>query len=85
MSTVTFNLSFQDTLIREVDDFAKREARSRSELLREAARLYIQRQKRWDSLFAFGDSVVRETGLTPDDVTKEIRQARKARQGKTPK
>ncbi len=85
MSTVTFNLSFQDTLIREVDAFAKREARSRSELLREAARLYIQRQKRWDSLFAFGDSVVRETGLTSDDVTKEIRQARKARQGKIPK
>jgi predicted transcriptional regulator len=83
MRTVTFNLSFQGTLISEVDELAKRESRSRSELLREAARLYIQRQKRWECLFALGDSVVRESGLAPDDVEKEIRSFRKAKGKKT--
>lgn len=83
MSTVTFNLSFQDTLMREVDALAKRESRSRSELLREAARLYIQRQQRWESAFALGDAVVREAGLEPDDVAKEIRATRKRRAKKT--
>ena len=43
---VTVNLSFQDTLLKEIDAEAKRESRSRSELLREASRLYIQRQMR---------------------------------------
>ena len=85
MNSVTFNLSFQNTLIAEVDELARRESRSRSELLREAARLYIERQKRWDALFTLGDSVVRESGLTPDDVATEIRTVRKAKRGKTAK
>ena len=83
MNTVTFNLSFQNTLISEVDALAKRESRSRSELLREAARLYIQRQKRWESLFALGDSVVRESGLSQGDVAREIQTLRKAKAKKT--
>ncbi len=83
MNTVTFNLSFQEALIREVDAWAKRESRSRSEFLREAARLYIQRQKRWETVFAWGDSVVRESGLAADDVAPEIRAVRKTRGKKT--
>ena len=83
MGTVTFNLSFQDALIREVDARAKLESRTRSELLREAARLYIQRQKRWESLFALGDTVVREAGLEPNDVAKEVKAVRKSRAKKT--
>lgn len=83
MNTVTFNLSFQGALIGEVDALAKRESRSRSELLREAARLYIQRQKRWESLFALGDSVVRESGLSKSDVAREIQALRKAKAKKT--
>jgi len=85
MSTVTFNLSFQDALIREVDALAKRESRTRSELLREAARLYIQRQKRWESAFALGNAMVREAGLEPEDVAKEIKAVRKSRAKKTAK
>lgn len=85
MSTITFNLSFQDTLIAEVDALARRESRSRSDLLREAARLYIQRQKRWESLFALGDSVVREADLSPDDVAHEIQAVRKAKGKKMPR
>lgn len=79
MNTVTFNLSFQKALINEVDVLAKRESRSRSELLREAARLYIERQKKWEFLFTLGASVVRESGLSPDDVAREIKILRKAK------
>jgi metal-responsive CopG/Arc/MetJ family transcriptional regulator len=42
MSTVTVNISFQDALLADIDATARREARSRSELLREAARLYVR-------------------------------------------
>ena len=41
MSTITVNISFQDRLLADIDRIAHRESRSRSELLREAARLYI--------------------------------------------
>lgn len=54
MSTTTVNISFQNSLLAEIDAEARRESRSRSELLWEAARTYIRRQRQWDSVFALG-------------------------------
>jgi len=69
---VTVNVSFQDTLLKEIDAEAKRESRSRSELLREAARLYIQRQMRWKNMFALGDAVREKSGFSVEDVESEL-------------
>ena len=55
MKNVTVNISFQESLLAEIDAEAERESRSRSELLREAARVYVRRQKQWDDVFALGD------------------------------
>ena len=72
MSTVTVNISFQDALLRDIDRVARGEARSRSELLREAAREYIRRRERWVGIFAAGQTLARQKGLKPDDVGTEI-------------
>ena len=72
MSTVTVNISFQDSLLRDIDRVARGEARSRSELLREAAREYIRRRERWTGIFAAGQALARQKGLKPDDVATEI-------------
>lgn len=77
MGNVTVNLSFQDTLLDEIDAEAARESRSRSELLREAARSYIRRQRQWDAVFALGDALVVREGLTEDDVDAAVRRVRK--------
>jgi CopG family transcriptional regulator / antitoxin EndoAI len=77
MSSVTVNISFEDSLLAEIDAEAKRESRSRSELLREAARLYVRRQAQWEDVFALGDRQTARLGLTESDVTKEIRAVRK--------
>ncbi len=77
MSIVTVNISFQDTLLAEIDSEAKRESRSRSELLREAVRLYIRRQKQWEDVFAWGDRKTQRLGLKESDINKEIRAVRK--------
>jgi metal-responsive CopG/Arc/MetJ family transcriptional regulator len=73
---VTVNISFQDTLLGEIDTEAKRESRSRSELLREAARQYVQRQRRLDALFSMGDAVREKQGITQKDVEDEIAAVR---------
>ena len=56
MRNLTVNISFQDRLLAEIDAEAKRESRTRSELLREAARLYNQvgrvRRLRVDTMIA---------------------------------
>ncbi|MFT5129791.1 MAG: CopG family transcriptional regulator/antitoxin EndoAI [Rhodothermales bacterium] len=79
MSAVTVKISFQEELLRDIDAEAKREARSRSELLREAARLYVARQRRWDAVFALGDAVSMAEGLSEEDVAAEVEAARAAR------
>jgi len=77
MGNVTINISFEDSLLAEIDAEAKRESRSRSELLREAARLYVRRQRQWDEVFAFADRQVARLGLTEAVVKEEIRAVRK--------
>ena len=72
MSTATVNVSFQDSFLKEIDRTAKKEYRSRSESIREAARLYIQRQSQWNDLFQIGDTVDRKQQLTEHDVATEI-------------
>jgi len=59
MGNLTVNISFQDKLLAEIDAEAKRESRTRSELLREAARLYVRRQRQWERLFALGDELAK--------------------------
>ncbi len=72
MKTGTVNISFQEGLLREIDEMAQEESRSRSELIREAARMYIERKKRWKDIFAFGEKQVRRLRLTESDVESEI-------------
>ena len=77
MKTSTVNISFQTDLLTQIDDVAKEESRSRSELIREAARTYIERKKRWKDIFAFGQSQSRQRDIKEEDVEKEIRAYRK--------
>lgn len=77
----TVNISFSDNLLREIDDEARRESRSRSEFLREAARLYVRRQRQWDDIFALGDSITNTQGLTEADIKLEISRSRTSGNG----
>ncbi len=77
MRNVTVNISFQDTLLAAIDAEAKRESRTRSELLLEAARLYVRRQKEWERVFALGDELSKRRNLTGVDIAREIRNVRR--------
>ena len=77
MSNVTVNISFQERLLEEIDAEAVRESRSRSELVREAARMYVRRQEQWNRVFRLGDKLTRHDNLRPVDVDAEIRSVRK--------
>lgn len=72
MATVTVNVSFPKPLIKTMDVVAKQEARTRSELLREAVRLYLERKRRWAGLLAFWRREAQQRGLKPEDVAAAI-------------
>jgi len=75
----TVNISFQENLLADIDKQAKRERRSRSELVREAARLYIDRKNRWGQIFALGETLARQQGLAEEDIGVEIKAHRKTK------
>lgn len=79
MKTGTVNISFQKGLLKQIDEVAAEESRTRSELVREAARMYIERKKRWRDLFDFGKSQAKGLGLKEQDVAEEIRAYRKSK------
>jgi len=76
MAISTVNISFQEDLLDQIDKTAQNEARTRSELIREAARIYIERKKKWESIFAYGESISSKYKFTEKDVNKEIQNYR---------
>jgi len=79
MNTNTVNISFRKDLLKQIDRVAREESRTRSELIREAARMYIERKNKWKSIFEYGSKVAEENSLTEQDVMKEISEYRKSK------
>ena len=80
MTVTTVNISFKRDLLLLIDEVAKNEARTRSELIREAARLYIERKKKWESIFSYGESISAKYKFTEDDINEEIKKYRTEKQ-----
>ncbi len=72
MKSSTVNISFSDDLLKKIDQAAREESRSRSELIREAARGYIDRKRRWKQIFDFGKTHVTKRGIAESDIDAEI-------------
>ena len=80
MKSSTVNISFSDELLRQIDATAREESRSRSELIREAARSYIERKQKWNRIFAFAEEQAVRKGFVAEDVEKEIADHRREKQ-----
>ncbi len=77
MNVATVNISFPKDLLKAIDAVALEESRTRSELLREATRIYIERKRRLSRMFAFWKREAK--GLTPVDVEKAVQKVRLVR------
>ncbi len=79
MKSSTVNISFNDDLLKKVDQVAREESRSRSELIREAARGYIERKGRWKEIFDFGKMKAAKKGIAESDIETEISAYRRGK------
>lgn len=79
MPVSTVNISFQAQLLDQIDEIANDEARTRSELIREAVRMYIERKKEWQSIFETGAKIGAKLKITENDVMGEIKKYRKSK------
>ena len=78
-NTSTVNISFRQDLLKQIDEVARSELRSRSELVREAARMYIERKRRMDAVIESIQATVGERGITEEDVAAEVAAVRAER------
>jgi len=79
MKTVTVNIALPKLLLDRIDRTARSESRTRSELLREASRMYIARKERWKAIFEFGRRQAKRLGLKEGDVGAAVAAVRRAR------
>ncbi|MFW5771519.1 MAG: CopG family ribbon-helix-helix protein [Spirochaetota bacterium] len=77
MNSSTVNISFKKDLLKKIDRIAKEESRSRSELIREAARMYIERKAKWNDIFDYGKKQRSRKDIQEKDVVDEIKKYRK--------
>ncbi len=75
----TFTISLPKDLATEVDRLARSERRSRSELVREAFRQYVQRQARWASIFSYGEQAGRAAGVRSEQEANRIAKQERRR------
>lgn len=75
MAAKVINISLSDDLLREIDEYAREEHRTRSELFREAARQYIE-SRRWRRLRELGSKTAAELGLSEDDIERIVQDYR---------
>jgi len=79
MKSSTVNISFNDELLKKIDRIAREESRSRSELIREAARSYIDRKYKWNQIFRFSEKQAEKMNISEKDVAEEIKEYRKSK------
>ena len=76
MGTSTVNLSLPSDLLRDIDAEARRQRQSRSEYLRQAARVQVERTRRWNRLMTFMAAHARRRHITQEDIEAAIREVR---------
>lgn len=81
MGKVRVSVSMPKSLLADIDAMAKRDSRSRSELVGDAARSYLRNKSKreWQRIFALGDRLTKRLGLTEADVEEAIRAVREER------
>lgn len=82
MQTQTFNIALPTNLVRKVDEVAKKEYRNRSELIREALRIYLQDMQEWQEIFSSSEKVMEKMGIKSEEevdrIVYEFRHGRKS-------
>ena len=81
MQTQTFNIALPSNLVKKVDERAKKDYKNRSELIREALRIYLQDMQEWEEILEYGKKMGRKAGIKSEEdvdrIVYEFRHGRK--------
>jgi predicted transcriptional regulator len=76
MAVATINLVFDDDLVRQMDFFANTASITRTQLIYNSVKMYINDRQRLKELYTYGENVAKENDFTEEDVFEEIKKYR---------
>lgn len=83
MPTQTLNISLPKGLVKKMDAVAKKEYKSRSELIRGAIRSYLIDMEKWEQIFRVGEKAAQKLGIKSEEnidrIVYEYRHGKKQR------
>ena len=74
----TFTISLPPEMAAQVEELMQEEGRTRSELIREALRRYVE-EREIKSLYRYGERKAQEKGITNEEQVAELIHARRIR------
>lgn len=81
MQTQTLNIALPKDFVKKVDEQAKKEYRSRSELIREALKDYLEEKEKWEYIFKTFRKAGKKAGIKSeadvDRIVYEYRHGKK--------
>jgi metal-responsive CopG/Arc/MetJ family transcriptional regulator len=80
MSISTVSVPVQDDFLVQIDQIANNESKTRSELILQAVKLYIDHKKEFEEIFKIGRQIGSTLEISEDAVVGEIKQYRKTKQ-----
>jgi len=72
--TKTISMSLPKELYVRVDQMARQRGVSRSQLLKEALKIYIDEEKRWQRIREWGEETAKRLGIKNEDDVERIRE-----------
>jgi len=77
MALATVNLAFEDDLVQEMDLIARNASITRTQLIYNSVKMYINDRQRLQELYAYGESIAKKNNITEEDIFEEIKNYRK--------
>ena len=72
MKTKIINISIPGSLLSDADKLAQKEYRTRSELFREALRIYLSTRLNLNELYNYGENQAKKQKIGPNSLNKNI-------------
>lgn len=71
-------ISLPPTFLKDAERLARKERRTKSELVREALRQYILREEKWEAIYAYGTSQAKKLGIRNEkDAVRLVKEYRR--------
>jgi len=78
MAIATINLAFDDDLVKQIDLIADTASITRTQIIYNSVKMYINDRQRLQELYAYGESISKNNDFSEEDVFEEIKKYRKS-------